>query len=868
MNRQEARRVKSEILAEILCGLNDEQLAAATDTEGPVVMSAGAGTGKTKTLIARIAYLLTPISGGGLGVEPDSILCTTFTNKAGKEMLDRLQPLFDDLRERGTIPKEGSPLWIGTFHAISMRILRYVTAKIGLKDNFTIADEDAAKELMNAAADRAFVNVPEYKENQAQIRSTLRLSIESAKNLCLTPEIIFATRNLGVLDSGLHAFTGANGEAFYQAYEFYQKSLQRSNLLDFADIINRMTMLINEDREVARLWQTRFRHFMVDELQDANPAQMRWLTALSANGQYPDLGDGDIPPWNRVRMQRFPEPTMAVAGDEDQSIYMFRGSDVTSITQFDNWFDHVRWHKLETNYRCQPNVLLAANSLIENNKERLGKVLVPASANPPAEKLKVFQGDWNDTMDAIVGRIAGVNEDAPKDSIAILCRTRNLAQEMTNCLKAVGITVDLRGAVNWRASRAVRDAMALVTVFVNPDHDLAFKRVRKLIKGAGESSFDKITDYADALQISVFSISRQVGEGKIPEEQLSIPKAGRTALGHFFKGWDRATDAILGQKLNGSDACQLLMRETGLYDKISNDLDAQNNLRILYGEARHFTGLPELVEKFQLGSEDPDHDANNVIEVMTIHASKGLEFDHVFVPGLVQGIIPHMPHYGSSEVMTDADKQEERRLFFVALTRGRKSVTMSAPSRGPMRTSKAGQDYMPRMEMSDFLFEIPKKLIDYEIIKPKPVAQTEANANGGVRNEHGDNHPGGFVRTSDRNAARFSQPVLNNAGQGNGQKIQAPATPQVPASALLVSKAAAQHVFEKSLALLDAFRAKNPAKIMDETTQWNVLVHLSGKDGLKEADILPFKADFATRFDQERIVAPVKEPCAQSELNF
>lgn len=697
------------LLAEFVDTLSDEQAGAALEFDSPVLMLSGAGSGKTRSLVGRIAKLLAPVEQGGFGVDPDSIMVVTFTNKAAREMRDRLRPIIAELEERGVVARGArNPLWIGTFHSLSMQILRSHAQQAGLQHNFTILDPGSEKDLAEDALKAAGFNMDETSSGQAaknQIAPEAFLElVERAKNQALSPEFIRAEIETmgGLDDTRLAEFENPQ---MLDAYQHYQDALRRDNCVDFADLLNRTIELFREKPLIAGHWRSRLRHFMVDEFQDVNPAQMQWLATFMRAGEATPEEEVDVMYADRV--EAWPRPTIALAGDEDQTIYTFRGSDVSIILDFEKYFPDGVVRKLETNYRCQPMVLDAANRLIEHNVGRRDKVLRPHDGNPPAEPVKVLlTNQASEHAASIVENIRErIAQGAEPAEFAILARTSSALKEFADLFTEAGIEHRVHGSADLTRREEVRDIMAYAELLANPDASMAFRRIcNKPARKISSETVQKIKTKAIALNLSSVETARMVANGGVTIEGMK--DAPIRALSEFFDMIETLRHDVA--ELPPHQALRVIMARTGYEADLVRNRDkagsksAQrlHNLGEICEIARRFwvdfepehlkrieardpdnparMPLLEFHENFMMEGREASREKPAGVSIMTMHASKGLEFDRVYLPFFMGNVTPH-----ANAVGEDDGIEEERRLAYVAFTRARKELVISWPSTNP-----------------------------------------------------------------------------------------------------------------------------------------------------------------------------------------
>lgn len=758
----------------LLADLSGEQMLAANETENPVLIVAGAGSGKTRTLVGRLARLLLPPEYGGLGASPDSVMMVTFTNKAAREIQARIKPLTDALEEAGYT--NGEKVWAGTFHSLSLRILRMESGRAGLGANFSIYDDADAEELLNDVVEQAgFASFD---------LDAFRANLELAKANVLTPAFLKVAGAEGELPPRLKAL----GEPeFVRIYSDYQAALAEHGAVDFSDLLNHVTQMMRTDKDVRMSWTSRFRHFMVDEVQDANRSQIMWLQHLSNSGQpfKPDDLD-EVEQFMSRRLAKFPKPTVAFVGDDDQAIYGFRGSDTSVFRGIRNRFPGLVAMALSVSYRCQPNVLSISNSLVGFNTSRFRKTLRPGEDNPPAAPISFGRPETADDEAHVLARRIRANlgtgeTENGEPSVnyaghAVLLRTRSLAKRFAKALRAKNIPVEESSSSDMMKAAEVKDAMSFLSVLMNPDDEMHFRRIaNKPARGLGLTSMSKAQRNARLNNNTLMQELRRVGNGQveIPEGGEPYPKAFTRDVGQFMHslaqmrrelglsgigassaaqmtaadiGDHAETPAVLQ---NAGQAIEMVLHRTGYVDEIrkkvllargladqaeeapaapsvflswlekkgpgrkddADDVQANEdiakgrderghesvrrlaNLASLIEKASAHGGLESFIQEIALDAEMEDKAGANAVKVLTIHAAKGLEFDHVHLPCWSEGVLPH--NRALEEGV--AAIEEERRLAYVALTRAKKSVSITAPrylppeaglGRGQMRTSR------------------------------------------------------------------------------------------------------------------------------------------------------------------------------------
>ena len=601
-----------------LRGLNEPQRAAVLTTEGPVLMLAGAGTGKTAALTARLAHLLFTRKAW-----PSEILSVTFTNKAAREMRERVGRLVGD-------SVEGMP-WLGTFHAIAAKMLRRHAELVGLQSNFSILDTDDQLRLL-----KQLIVAANIDEKRFPPRSLAGL-IDEWKNKGLVPS------DIGAGESERYA-NGRGGEL----YEQYQTRLQALNACDFGDLLLHMLTILKRHRDVLELYQTRFKYIMVDEYQDTNSVQYLWLRLLAQERR-----------------------NIACVGDDDQSIYSWRGAQVENILKFEKDFPGAAVIRLEQNYRSTPHILAAASGVIANNGGRLGKTLW--TDKDAGDKVRVI-GVWDGPEEARrVGEEieARARTGTSLDDIAILVRAQHQTREFEDRFIATGVNYRIVGGARFYERMEIRDALAYLRVVNQPADDLAFERIVNVPKrGLGDKAVAKVHQLARGEGVSLTTAAARI----LDTDELT-PQA-RRALGnlvgdiHRWRGLanDLPHAELAGRILDESGYTAMYQAEksveaAGRLENLSELVRAMEEYETLGAFLEHVS----LVMDNEGGRQDPQ------VTIMTIHGSKGLEFDTVFLVGWEEGLFPSQRAIDEGGT---ASLEEERRLAYVAITRARARATI------------------------------------------------------------------------------------------------------------------------------------------------------------------------------------------------
>ena len=651
--------------AAYLAGLNPEQRLAVETLDGPVLVLAGAGTGKTRVLTVRIAHILA--TGRAW---PSEILAVTFTNKAAREMKGRVGEIVG-----GVV--EGMP-WLGTFHSIGVKILRRHAELVGLKPDFTILDVDDQIRLMKQLLD--VENIDE-KRWPARVLASL---IDGWKNCGLTPEQV----------PGGEAGVFANGKGL-KLYKAYQERLKILNAADFGDLLLENIRLFREQPEVLRQYQSRFKFILVDEYQDTNVAQYLWLRLLAQRmvksspvpgedverASASDAGEGssvaDRPSPGSLRASASPgtgegrtekgNKNICCVGDDDQSIYGWRGAEVDNILRFEHDFPGAKVIRLERNYRSTGHILAAASHLIAHNEGRLGKTL--RTDDVPGEKVTVT-GAWDSEEEA-----RGIGEEIEQlqreghalNEIAILVRASFQMREFEDRFVTLGMPYRVIGGPRFYERAEIRDALAYLRLINSPADDLAFERIVNVPKrGLGDATVQLLHDHARKRRVPMTEAARAVIES---DELKPKPRGALRGLLELVDRWRKQRDSLPHTQL-----AEIVLDESGYTEMWQKDRSADaagrlENLKELIRSMEEFENLQGFLEHISLVMDNEKAAEADAVNIMTLHAAKGLEFNTVFLPGWEEGIFPNQR---ALDDQGRAGLEEERRLGHVGLTRARK----------------------------------------------------------------------------------------------------------------------------------------------------------------------------------------------------
>ena len=610
--------VSREAAPEWLSHLNDPQRQAVLTTEGPVLMLAGAGTGKTAALTHRLAHIVRERMAW-----PSEILCVTFTNKAAREMRERVGVL-----TQGAL--EGMP-WLGTFHSICAKMLRRHAELVGLESNFTIIDTDDQLRLLKTLIRESDIDEKRWPPRQ------LAGLLDSWKNRGLNPADLTAVDNESY----------ANGKGA-QMYRLYQERLKALNACDFGDLLLHMLNVFRQHTDVLKSYQQRYKYILVDEYQDTNAVQYLWLRLLAQERK-----------------------NICVVGDDDQSIYSWRGAEVANILRFEKDFPGAKVVKLEQNYRSTPQILAAASGLIESNSQRLGKTLW--TQLPEGQKVRVI-GVWDAPEEArrVGEEIERLErEGASLEQVAILVRAQYQTREFEDRFIQIGLSYRIIGGFRFYERAEIRDALAYLRVIAQPADDLAFERIYNQPKrGLGAKTLEKMHQHARAQGIPLAAAALQLADSdELPARARNTIAA---LMGDFLR-WREMSEAV-----TPADLMRAVLEESGYDAMLKADRSAESagraeNLVELARAMEEYETLGDFLEHVSLVMDNDANDEEEKVTIMTMHAAKGLEFDNVFLPGWEEGVFPSQRSLDEGGL---ASLEEERRLAYVAITRARRRCTI------------------------------------------------------------------------------------------------------------------------------------------------------------------------------------------------
>ena len=618
-------------MKDFLNNLNNSQLESTLQMDGPMIVIAGAGSGKTRVLTYKIAYLMTE------GVDPFNILALTFTNKAAKEMKERIATI---------VGNEAKNLWMGTFHSVFARILRTEAHKIGYTSNFTIYDSDDSQKLVSRIIKEFNLDKDQYKYKSIFSR------ISSMKNSFITPNNYLNNEELLLSDKI------SNRSKFYQIYNEYVERCFKAGAMDFDDLLLKTNELLNSYPDTLSKYQNIFKYILVDEYQDTNHSQYLIIRALSDKFQ-----------------------NICVVGDDAQSIYSFRGANINNILNFQKDFPDSKIFRLEQNYRSTKNIVNAANSLIENNQKRLKKNVW--TENESGEKISVNKL----LTDGEEGRFVAssifenkMQSQLQNSDFAILYRTNAQSRSFEDALRKKNISYRVYGGLSFYQRKEIKDVLAYLRLLINPDDEQAFKRIINFpARGIGQTTLNKI-----AVEAKNSSVSDYIFIKDLLKSSEILNNSTKNKLLDFVIMIESIKNKI--EHADVFDITKEVLKQSGLYNLYKNDesLEGINRIQNIEELLNGIKDFVENNEKSQASvssflqdvalATDQDNDTNddNKVSLMTVHLAKGLEFPYVYIVGLEENLFPSAMNLNSR-----TELEEERRLFYVALTRAEKKIYLS-----------------------------------------------------------------------------------------------------------------------------------------------------------------------------------------------
>ncbi len=601
-------------MVETLENLNKEQLDAVKHIDGPMLILAGAGSGKTKTLTARLAYLI-----GEVGIDPANTLTLTFTNKAASEMRERALKLLNN--------REIYPPLLCTFHKFGLLFLKFHIEKIGRKNNFVIIDTDDKKRIIRNIA----------KELKFDISASMAASeISKYKNSLLSPSVIIEKTQI------------PEYQKIAQIYKEYQKNIEENNLVDFDDLLKLTYEILNQEDELRREISKKYTYIMVDEYQDTNELQFKLLELLASEHN-----------------------NLCVVGDDDQSIYGWRGANIRNILEFAKKFSNTKIVKLETNYRSKKEIIDAANSLIEHNSSRLGKKLISHKGEGGSVKIIHSINESNEARTIAVEIKSLIEKGIDAKEIAVLYRINALSRSLEEGFTKERLAYKLIGGTRFYERSEIKDIISYLRILTNLDDDFSLLRIiNKPKRGIGKTSIEKLQNLAEQNNCSIFLLYKNHGD-LISKE---LGKKAALAINELFENLIILQDEIKERKLSGLlDMLEEKIKLKAYYQSLPDGFERVLNIDEFYGFFQESIllnpdlQLEELLNNISLQS-DQDNITNDAISIMSIHAAKGLEFEYVYVIGLEEEFFPL---FGD-----DCNIEEERRLGYVAITRAKSHLTL------------------------------------------------------------------------------------------------------------------------------------------------------------------------------------------------
>ena len=637
------------INSEYLNNLNNAQKEAVLYLDGPLLIVAGAGSGKTKVLTSRIAHIINEKK-----AFPNQILSVTFTNKAAKEMQNRVSSILNS---------EAIGLsWLGTFHSICAKLLRKHAPAAGLTSNFTIIDTDDQVRLIKNICKAENIDIK-------QLAPKFILSIiDRWKNKGFYPDEVVINKN-DIFE-----------RTILPLYKIYQQKLLDLNACDFGDLILHVVKILEKNQDIRNIYSNNFKYILVDEYQDTNYIQSRWLNLLSEKHK-----------------------NLCCVGDDDQSIYSWRGAEIKNFLEFDQVYKNSKVIRLEENYRSSQNILSVASNLIANNQNRVGKTLKTTMEEGDLVKLNCFKNGKDEAI--------GVSDEIEKklkkkysfNNIAILVRAIFQTREFEERFLKIGLPYRILGGTKFYERAEIKDCVAYLRLIHQPKDDLAFGRIVNNPKRAiGESTIKLIHEFSNTNTVSL-----EIASKKLIEENLIKPKT-KIGLSSFLFLMDKWRNDINIKKINHVKLLQLVLDESGYSSMLKNKKDLENenkleNIKELLSAMKDFDNLESFLEHVALAtSVDQDWDGEKV-NMMTMHGSKGLEFDVVFLPGWEEGLFPHQK---SIEEKGQNGLEEERRLAYVGITRAKKKALIS------FAMNRFYQGNWIDSMASRFIEELPEKFLE------------------------------------------------------------------------------------------------------------------------------------------------------------
>ena len=641
--------------------LNEQQLEAVTYLEGPLLIVAGAGSGKTKVLTSKIAHIIEEKK-----AFPNQILSVTFTNKAAKEMQTRVSNI---------LGKKAIGLsWLGTFHSISAKLLRKHARAVGLNHNFTIIDQDDQTRLIKNICKSENIDIKKISPN------FILSVIDKWKNNGWYPDEVILKKG-EVIEKNL-----------LQIYKIYQTKLIDLNACDFGDLLLHCVKLFQNNSDICEIYSKNFKYILVDEYQDTNIIQSKWLSLLSSHNK-----------------------NLCCVGDDDQSIYSWRGAEIKNFLEFDKTYENTKVIRLEKNYRSTQNILYVASELIKNNMKRVGKKLFSDGEDGELINLDCYRNGKDEAIN-VGDKIEGLKKSFGYNNIAILVRAIFQTREFEERFLKIGLPYRIVGGIKFYERSEIKDCIAYLRIIYQTKDDLAFERIVNVPKrSVGDTTIKQIAEYAKQNNFSYYEASKKLIElNKIKPKT----KIGLSIILNLIEKWKKD----FHNKINHIKILQMILDESGYSQMLKNKKDLENenrieNIKELLSAMKEFDNLESFLEHVSLATSlDRDWEGEKV-SLMTMHAAKGLEFDVVFLPGWEEGLFPHQK---SIEEKGENGLEEERRLAYVGITRAKQllniSFSMSRYYQGDWVDSIASRfiEELPNEKLNKNVFEENDQVSDFE----------------------------------------------------------------------------------------------------------------------------------------------------------
>lgn len=687
--------------------LNEMQQLAVDTTEGPLLILAGAGSGKTTVLVNRVEHIISSRL-----ATPWQVLAITFTNKAAGELRERLVSAIGD---------EANDIWAYTFHSCCSRILRRFGERIGYTNHFTIYDTDDSRRVMKQCQKQLGI------EDKLINHKSILAEISRAKDSLISPDEYKQTSQNDFRKSKIA-----------ECYEMYQKELKKSDAMDFDDIIFNTVKLLEENEDVRDLYQTQFKYVMVDEYQDTNHAQYV-LTSLLAD-KYKNI---------------------CVVGDDDQSIYRFRGATIENILSFENHYKGAKVIRLEENYRSTQNILDGANAVISHNKNRKGKTLFTRSGSGDKIVYKTVMSESEESQYIIDEIIKNVNNGMKYSDHAILYRMNAQSRNLEVMLTKSGISHRIIGGHRFFDRKEIKDIVSYLAVINNPSDNVRLQRIINVPKRAiGDTMFANVLEIAAGLGMSAFEVCERADEFQKTSRSASKLMGFTKMIRDFQECIEdgMGLNDLLQEVLEKTKYLDFLHEDIETYDDRVNNIKELSSMFIKYEEESEDANLSEFLEDVALISDiDSYNEDEDAVVLMTLHSAKGLEFPVVFIPGMEEGIFP-----GNQSMFNEEDLEEERRLAYVGITRAKKKLYLIS-SQQRMLYGQTSRN-MP----SRFLREIPSSVIDDQsVVARRSTGFTSAHSGFSSGARGGSSYTSsskiGYARQSSNSAHKFGQ--AGNAAQ-------------------------------------------------------------------------------------------------------